>query len=129
MVRLEKEVSAPLREGLNKDQTGHEPKLTIRRCAMSGNAPSMGDDLVSPAEVEAQASASAGEPDVSRLMTLEKAVMVTRWSSQEDQARALLEGCDGLEPPYEYMSVEGTAEHPEEQGVDEPATESPEAIS
>ena len=49
-------------------------------------------------------------------------------SSQEDQARALLEGCDGLEPPYEYMSVEGTAEHPEEQGVDEPATESPEAI-
>ena len=38
----------------------------------------MGDDLVSPAEVEAQASASAGEPDVSRLMTLEKAVMVTR---------------------------------------------------
>ena len=48
-------------------------------------------------------------------------------SSQEDQARALLEGCDGLEPPYEYMSVEGTAEHPEEQGVDEPATESPTA--
>ena len=94
----------------------------------------MEDDLVSPAEVEAQVSASAGEPDVSRPEVFGgrgdagEGRDGDQVRSQEDQARALLEGCDGLEPPYEYMSVEGTTEHPEEQGADEPATESPEAI-
>ncbi|CAE7542344.1 unnamed protein product [Symbiodinium sp. CCMP2456] len=74
------------------------------------------EESVSPAEVEAQATMSAGGPERG-LMPSSGGRDDTggyggrdRERSPEDQARELLENCDGLEPPYEYMSVEGTAD-------------------
>ena len=35
--------------------------------------------------------------------------------SLEEQARSLLEGCEGMEPPYEWMSVEGSPDRTEHE--------------
>ena len=72
---------------------------------------------VSPAEAEAMASASAGDPDQDAAqagrdgrddINPAEHGSGSQVRTPEDLAREMLESCEGLEPAYEYMSVEGS---------------------
>ena len=72
---------------------------------------------VSPAEAEAMASASAGDPDQDGAqagrdgrddINPAEHGSGSQVRTPEDLAREMLESCEGLEPAYEYMSVEGS---------------------
>ena len=72
---------------------------------------------VSPAEAEAMASASAGDPDQDGAQAGRDGRddinpaghgSGSQVRTPEDLAREMLESCEGLEPAYEYMSVEGS---------------------
>ena len=82
---------------------------------------------VSPGDEEGVPSELPGEPDVEglpRQVAQDDGVQGEQnRDAQEDLARHILEGCEGMEPPYEYMSVEGFPDchgaQPQPQG-DEP---------
>ena len=112
--------SAPLvRTGLC-DLTGHAPKFSLKHCAMESPQEPMYGQGVSP--TEAGAPAEVGNPNTAGLETdvrdeagRQTATGGAVQANLEEQARSMLEGCDGLEPPYEYMSVEGTPDRSERE--------------
>lgn len=71
---------------------------------------------------EADVSAMSGEPEVRSMETGNRDDAGSREredggiaGSPEEQARSLLEGCEGMEPPYEYMSVDGSPDRTEHE--------------
>ena len=102
------------------DLTGHAPKLSLTHCAMESPQEPMYGQGVSP--TEAGAPAEVGNPNTAGFETdvrdeagRQTATGGAVQANLEEQARSMLEGCDGLEPPYEYMSVEGTPDRSERE--------------
>ena len=74
----------------------------------------------SPGDEEGAPSELPGEPDMEglpRQVAQDDGVQGEQnRDAQEDLARHILEGCEGMEPPYEYMSVEGFPDCQDEDG-------------
>ena len=74
----------------------------------------------SPGDEEGVPSELPGEPDMEglpRQVAQDDGVQGEQnRDAQEDLARHILEGCEGMEPPYEYMSVEGFPDCQDEDG-------------